>query len=104
MVEVDPELLHSGAKMTHGAAKHVASGADQLAGTSVPSGIFGDFPAAENFHARLTVHHQEHVALMRQHHAVLANVGDKAHAAATGFVRTDDENAASIRSVGRDAV
>lgn len=41
---------------------------------------------------------------MRQHHAVLANVGDKAHAAATGFVRTDDENAASIRSVGRDAV
>jgi len=100
MVDVDPELLHAGAKMTNGAAKHVSSGANELASASIPSGIFGAFPAAEGFHARVTVHHQEHVAVMRQHHQVLANVGDKAHTAANGFVQTDDNNAARIKSVG----
>ena len=102
-IKVVPELLHSGADVTHEAAQRVASGADQLAGASLPRGMFGDFPAAHSFHSQLSVHHSENVALMRQHHQVLTNIGDKAHVAAHGFTRTERDNTSKIAAVGRDA-
>jgi hypothetical protein len=102
-MRVEPELLHSGADVTHEAAQRVVAGAEQLAGASLPRGMFGDFTAAAGFHARLTVHHAEHVALMRQHHRVLTNIGDKAHSVARGFTRTEQDNTAAITSVGRAA-
>jgi hypothetical protein len=102
-MRVEPELLHSGADVTHEAAQRVVAGAAQLAGASLPRGMFGDFAAADGFHARLTVHHAEQVALMRQHHRVLTNIGDKAHSAARGFARTEQANTAAITSVGRAA-
>ena len=98
---VEPELLHSGATVTHEAGQLVLSGAERLAGASLPRGMFGDFPAAHSFHAKMAVHHAENVALMRRHHQVLTNIGDKAHAAARGFTHTEQANTASITSLGR---
>jgi hypothetical protein len=102
-MRVEPNLLHEGADVTHGAGEQVRSGAEQLAGASLPRGMFGDFVAAHSFHARMSVHHAEYVALMRQHHRVLTNIGDKAHAGARGFTSTEQANTAAITSVGRDA-
>jgi len=102
-MRVEPELLHSGADVTHEAAERVVAGAEQLAGASLTRGMFGDFMAADGFHSRLTVHHAEQVAVMRQHHRVLTNIGDKAHAAARDFTETEQANARTIASVGRHA-
>jgi hypothetical protein len=45
-----------------------------------------------------------HADVMRQHDRVLNDVGNKAHAAADGFVEVDQDNAARIRSVRPDTL
>jgi len=99
IVEVDPHLLRAGATMAQDAGRHIGSGADQLAQAQLPAGMFGDFAAAQAFHAALSGHHTQNVQLMRDHHSTLSATGTKAHAAAAAFVETDECNAEVIRAV-----
>ena len=80
-MQVDPELMHSGAEVTTRAGKGCLSAAEKLAGATVARGIFGDFAAAHSFQSTARIRHSEHVALLHQHHQVLSTIAEKAHTA-----------------------
>jgi uncharacterized protein YukE len=62
--------------------------------------MFGDFPAAEEFHGALGEAHGQHVRRLQAHQEVLTAIGNNAHSAATAFTDNDDHNAAALRIVG----
>jgi hypothetical protein len=100
---VDTGLLHSGATDSYRAGTHADDGANRLARTSPVAGMFGDFAAAHTFHAAVSQAHTHHTARLRAHQQSLSNVGDKAHAAATGFTEMDERNAETLQAVRCDS-
>ncbi|BBY39835.1 hypothetical protein MMAN_39690 [Mycobacterium mantenii] len=96
---VDTELLHSGGNQSHRAGGHAQEGADQLAGGTVASGMFGDFDAANAFHSAVAAAHGQHVKTLQGHSETLTGVGTKAHHAATGFTNMDSHNAAEMQAL-----
>ncbi|OBJ38848.1 hypothetical protein A5621_13025 [Mycobacterium colombiense] len=96
---VDTELLHSGGNQSHRAGGHAQEGADQLAGGTVASGMFGDFAAADAFHSAVAAAHGQHVKTLQGHSETLTGVGTKAHTAANGFTNMDKNNAAEMQAL-----
>ena len=96
---VDIDLLHSGANESHRAGGHARDGADQLSRGPLPSGMFGDFTAAEMFHDAVSSARAQHVKSLQVHQETLTELGRKAHYAANGFTDMDDRNAAEMRAV-----
>lgn len=96
---VDTELLHSGGNQSHRAGGHAQDGADQLAGGTVASGMFGDFAAANAFHSAVSAAHDQHVKTLQGHSETLTGVGTKAHTAANGFTNMDKNNATEMQSL-----
>ena len=96
---VNTDLLHSGGNESHRAGGHAQDGADQLSRGPVPSGMFGGFPAAENFHDAVSSARAQHVKNLQAHRETLTKLGRKAHHAATEFTDMDDRNAAKLRAV-----
>ncbi|ORA15394.1 DUF2563 family protein [Mycobacterium arosiense] len=96
---VDTDLLHSGGDQSHRAGGHAQDGADQLAGGTVESGMFGDFAAAAAFHSAVAAAHGQHVKTLQSHSETLTSVGTKAHHAAKGFTNMDNRNAADMKAL-----
>ncbi|OBH55710.1 hypothetical protein A5685_09580 [Mycobacterium colombiense] len=96
---VDTELLHSGGNQSHRAGGHAQEGADQLAGGTVASGMFGDFAAAAAFHSAVSAAHGQHVKTLQGHSETLTGVGTKAHTAANGFTNMDKNNATEMQAL-----
>lgn len=96
---VDTELLRSGGNESYRAGSHAHEGAERLARGPLMSGMFGDFPAAEEFHDAVRSAHAQHVKTLQAHQEALSAVGTKAHRAATGFTEMDARNAAAERAV-----
>jgi Protein of unknown function (DUF2563) len=63
------------------------------------SGMFGGFPAAEEFHEAVSVAHGKHVKGLQAHGETLTAIGGKAHQAAEGFTNMEAHNAADLRAV-----
>ncbi len=58
---VDPKTLHSGGDQSHRAGDHAQEAAGHLSRAFLPSGMFGEFSAAEDFHGAVTAAHaQQH--------------------------------------------
>nr|WP_197694707.1 DUF2563 family protein [Mycobacterium sp. 852002-51971_SCH5477799-a] len=98
-VFVDTDLLHSGGNQSHRAGGHAQDGADQLAGGTVASGMFGDFAAADAFHGAVSAAHGQHVKILQGHSETLTGVGTKAHHAANGFTSMDNNNADDMKAL-----
>ena len=96
---VDPKLLHTGGNQTLRAGDHAQDAANQLSRAALPSGMFGDFPAADDFHDIVTAAHAHHAKTLQAHQETLTDIGRKAHRAATGFVDMDERSAAELRAV-----
>jgi hypothetical protein len=96
---VDTDLLHSGGNQSHRAGGHAQEGADQLAGGTVASGMFGDFAAADAFHSAVSAARGQHVKTLQGHSETLTGVGTKAHHAANGFTNMDKSNAAEMQAL-----
>ena len=96
---VNTDLLHSGADESHRAGGHAQDGADQLSRGPLMSGMFGGFPAAENFHSTVSAAHAQHLKNLQAHQQTLTDLGRKARYAATEFTDMDDRNAAKLRAV-----
>jgi hypothetical protein len=96
---VDTELLHSGGNQSHRAGGHAQNGADQLAGGTVASGMFGDFDAANAFHGAVSAAHGQHVKALQAHSEALTGVGTKAHHAANGFTKMEENNATEMQAL-----
>jgi len=96
---VDTGLLHSGANESHRAGGHAQDGADRLSRGPLPSGMFGEFAAAEAFHDAVRSAHTQHVKTLQSHQEVLTAVGSNAHRAATAFSVMEERNAAEERAV-----
>ena len=97
---VDTDLLRMGADFSKSAGEIVKRGADEFASTSVPTGIFGDFDAANDFHSALGRAHEAQAATMRAHHAKFDGLATKANNGATVFDDRDADGAAAVRSAG----
>jgi hypothetical protein len=63
------------------------------------SGMFGGFPAADEFHEAVSVAHGKHVKGLQAHGESLTAIGGKAFQAATGFTDMEERNAADLRAV-----
>ena len=96
---VDTGLLHSGASSSHEAGGYARDGADHLSGASVGDGIFGGFPAADNFGAAVGAAHSSHVKLLQGHQQSLSSLGDNANTIAVTFTEMEDQNAALLKAV-----
>ncbi|BAX93105.1 DUF2563 family protein [Mycobacterium shigaense] len=96
---VNPQLLHSGGHQTHRAADHAQDAANHLSRAALPSGMFGDFPAADDFHNIVSAAHAHHAKTLQAHHETLNGIGRKAHRAATEFVDMDERNAAELQAI-----
>jgi hypothetical protein len=96
---VEPELLSSGGDVARNAGDHVLSGAAKLSATPIGATIFGDFPAAQSFHGRLSAHHTGQVTRMQNSHHTLADVGMKAKTSARLFAETEERNRSAIDRV-----
>ncbi|RDH77211.1 DUF2563 family protein [Mycolicibacterium moriokaense] len=98
-MRVEPDVLRDGANISRNAGQMSLDGADALAQAPIPSGMFGDFAAAHDFHGALTASHQSHVRAMRGTHRTLTDVGDKTHHAAISFEQTEADNKAEVDAV-----
>ncbi|SOX54528.1 DUF2563 domain-containing protein [Mycobacterium ahvazicum] len=96
---VDMGLLHSGGNQTHRAGGHAQDAASRLSRGPVMSGMFGDFPAADQFHEAVSVAHGNHVKSLQSHRETLTSIGGKAHQAAAGFTEMEEHNTAEVRAV-----
>jgi hypothetical protein len=96
---VEPELLSSGGDVARGAGEHVLGGAQKLSASSIGSTIFGDFPAAQSFHGRLSAHRSGQVNGMQNSHHTLTDVGMKAKVAAGMFAETEERNSSALNTV-----
>jgi Protein of unknown function (DUF2563) len=63
------------------------------------SGMFGGFPAAEEFHEAVSAAHGKHVKGLQAHGESLTAIGGKAFQTATGFTDMEEHNAADLRAV-----
>jgi hypothetical protein len=98
-VFVDTGLLHSGGNQSHQAGGHAQDAADRLSRGPLMSGMFGDFPAAEEFHEAVSVAHAKHVKSLQAHGETLTDVGGKAYKAAASFTDMEARNTAEVRAV-----
>ncbi len=96
---VDTGMLHSGASASHEAGGYAQDGADHLSGTSVSGGIFGGFPAADNFGAAVGATHGFHVKLLQGHQENLSGLADTANTIAVAFTEMENQNAALLKAV-----
>jgi hypothetical protein len=96
---VDTGLLHSGANESHRAGGHAHDAADHLARGPLLSGMFGRFPAAEDFHGAVGAAHSKHVRGLQAHYEALTAIGGQARRAAAEFVDMEERNAAKLRMV-----
>ncbi len=96
---VDPKTLHSGGDQSHRAGDHAQEAAGHLSRASLPSGMFGEFPAAEDFHGIVSAAHAQHTKILQAHQEALSGIGKKAHRVATEFVDMDERGAAELRAV-----
>jgi Protein of unknown function (DUF2563) len=98
-VFVDTGLLHSGGSQSHRAGGHAHDAADRLSRGPLMSGMFGGFPAAEEFHEAVSVAHGKHVKGLQDHGESLTAIGGKAFRAATEFTDMEAHNTAELRAV-----
>jgi hypothetical protein len=63
------------------------------------SGMFGGFPAAEEFHEAVSVAHGKHVKGLQAHGESLTAIATKAFQAVTGFTDMEEHNTAELRAV-----
>ena len=96
---VDPAEMRAGANLSYNASSIAKSGTDKFSRTGLPSGIFGNFAEADDFHEALGAAHSAHVERMQTHESHLGALGDKAHKAASAFVEMDHHNAEAVRAV-----
>lgn len=99
MVFVDPTLLNRGGNESQRAGDHVHQAAQQLSKTELLPQMFGDFAAAEIFHALTGSVQVMHTRLLLRHREFLGDMGDSALLAAVEFIDMDRDNAASVRAV-----
>jgi Protein of unknown function (DUF2563) len=98
-VEIDVEVMHTGAHRSYTAAGLADEGARKLALRSVTSGMFGGFAAAGDFESILADAHSQQVARLRDGERRLGVLGDKAHAAAGAFTDMERRNADALSEV-----
>jgi hypothetical protein len=96
---VSTAMLHSGAAGSYRAGEHAHDGANHLSGRSPVAGMFGDFAAAEAFHAAVSSVHACHVKTLKNHQESLGDVGAKTHLVAYSFSVMEDDNAEALRDV-----
>jgi Protein of unknown function (DUF2563) len=96
---VDPKTLHSGGDQSYRAGDHAQEAAGHLSRAALPSGMFGEFPAAEDFHGIVSAAHAQHTKTLQAHQGALSGIGKKAHRAATEFVDMDEQGAAKLQAV-----
>ncbi len=89
---VSPDGLRNGANSTYQGADHADQGAATLSRASVGSSIFGDFPAAAQFHQAVSDAHSHHTTQASHHAERLSVLGDKAHRAAGDFDDMESTN------------
>lgn len=95
-MHVDTAHLRAGANTSYQAADHAYEGSAKLSRASVPTGIFGDFDHADDFHTAVTGAHGRHVEALNSHYEQLGVLGDKAHSAAADFRAMDDHNKSGL--------
>jgi len=98
-MRVDTAKLHSGAAGSFRASEHAQAAANHLSGAPRASGMFGDFPDAEDFHEALSAPHAQHVTSLRNHQQSLNDVGASAHRAGYSFTAMDESNASELREL-----
>src|ERR1700758_4774083 len=98
-MDVDTELLHSGANQSHRASGHAQEAANHLSRGPLMSGMFGEFAAAESFHEAVATAQAHHVKTLLAHQETLTTVGTNAHTAATGVTDMGERNATQLRAV-----
>lgn len=98
-MHVDVEEMRCGAGLSYGAARLADEAVGVLSRATVAAGLFGAFPAAQNFGAMVGRAHRAQVDLLRNHESRLNSVGDKAHTAATAFVDMEQRNAQALHPV-----
>ncbi|WP_077080754.1 DUF2563 family protein [Mycobacterium numidiamassiliense] len=96
---VDPKALHSGGNQSYRAGDHAQEAAGHLSRAGLPSGMFGEFPAADDFHGIVSAAHVHHMKTLQAHQETLTGIGGKAHKAASGFVDMDEQGAAKLQAV-----
>ncbi|MEE6179068.1 DUF2563 family protein [Mycobacterium sp. 050134] len=96
---VDTSMLRTGGNDSRRAGDYAQQGADELSRGPVSSGMFGEFAAAQEFHAAVSAAHTRHVANLKAHQQTLTDVGGKAHQVAAGFTEMDNNNATEMRMV-----
>jgi hypothetical protein len=98
-VFVNTGMLHAGASDSRRAGDDAENGRNQLAGAPLASGMFGDFAAAEAFHAMVSSAHGYHLQTLQIHQEILSNVGRKATHVAHAFSAMEDHNKKALRDV-----
>jgi hypothetical protein len=99
IVEVDVEVMRTGANRSYTAAGLADEGAQALARGTVSTGIFGGFAAAGDFEGILSEAHEQHVTRLRNQERRLGVLGDQGHVAASAFVDMEERNAEALRAV-----
>lgn len=61
--------------------------------------MFGDFAAAQTFHAAVSVAHAHYVETLKRHDEILSRVGSQANHAAQAFTATESPNAQALRGM-----
>lgn len=98
-MEIDVEVMRTGANRSYTAAAFADEGARSLGRRTVTSGMFGGFDAAGDFEAILADAHTQHVTRLREDERRLGVLGDKAHAAAGAFTEMEQRNTDALREV-----
>ena len=98
-MEVNVEVMRTGANSSYTAAGLADEGAQTLGRSAVASGIFGGFAAAGDFESILGEAHGQHVTRLRNHERRLGVLGDKGHVTASAFVDMEERNAQALRAV-----
>lgn len=98
---VDTELLRMGAAFSDSAGAIAKRGAEHLAATSMQTGVFGDFEAADRFLGELRRTHEAQFTSMQTHHRELSALAEKANFGAKSFSDQDDASESELRSTGR---
>ena len=98
-MEVQVEVMRTGANRAYTAAGLAEEGAQTLARRSVTAGIFGGFAAAGDFEGIMSGAHTQHVERLRNHERRLGVLGDKSHVVATSFVEMEQRNAEALQAV-----
>ncbi|OBK28733.1 hypothetical protein A5634_01280 [Mycobacterium asiaticum] len=96
---VDPALLRSGGSESRRASEHIDQAAEHLSRASMQSQLFGDFAAADTFHAATGAVLADHARVMSGNSESLGAVSRSAHVAAASFTAMDESNAAAVEVV-----